>query len=154
MGKSCGFDTFDASLGVASLANECDGDCGLDAMLMMLGRPSSFSTRKELRIEISDYQIERIGESWMQDLMALCQELRQQDLSDGRSGDTNILAVPIAPAPAAAEPAYQFADPKNDVSPDAETFATMRWASKLDGDSNACCLFHSLRCLDTKAQRS
>ena len=78
-GDTCGFEVFYAKLGVATLATVCDGDCGLDVMNMMLGQPPSFLARKELRIEISDYLISRIGDPWMHDLMVSCQELQEED---------------------------------------------------------------------------
>ena len=80
----------------------------------------------------------------MHDIMVTCQELQAEDLTLYRSGETKILAVPTAPAPAVAEPAYQLADPKDVVTPDEETFAAMRWASKLEHDANVLSLLRSL----------
>ena len=54
------FETYYASLGVATLPTVCDGDCALDVTSMMLELPQSFETRKQLRVEISDYLLERM----------------------------------------------------------------------------------------------
>ena len=78
----------------------------------------------------------------MHDLMVACQELREDDLNLYRSGGT--LAVPIAPAPAVAEPADPVADPKDVMTPDEETFAAMRWASRLEDESNVLSLIRAL----------
>ena len=59
---TCNFETLYASLGVACIASAVDGDCGPDVMTMMLGIVPSAPARKDLRIEISDYLITRIGE--------------------------------------------------------------------------------------------
>lgn len=141
---ACGFEIFYAALGVATLASVLDGDCGLDVMTMMLGRPTAFVDRSALRVELSDYLIQRIGEHWMQDLMAVCQELQMETVTLSRSGEAAILAVPIAPAPAVAEPAAQLAVAAPMETPSAETFAAMRWASKLEHDSNVLILIRSL----------
>ena len=66
---ACGFEAFYAALGVAAIATVCDGDCGLDVMCMMLGQKESLASRQALRIEISDYLLERIGETWMHEHM-------------------------------------------------------------------------------------
>jgi len=144
--NACDFDVFYASLGVATLATVCDGDCGLDAMCMMLGQPSCFAARRDLRITISDYLIPRIGEHWMHDVMVACQELLADDVTQARSESSLALAVPVAPAPAVAEPELgeEIADPKDAATPDAKTFAAMRWASKLQDDSHVCNLIRSL----------
>ena len=75
------FDAYYASHGTAALASICDGDCGLDVMAMMLGEPSTREYRSTLRIDISDYLMSRMGEHWMLELMALCQELKQEDVT-------------------------------------------------------------------------
>ena len=102
---TCSFESLYASIGVACVATVVDGDCGLDVMTMMLGIAASFSARKDLRIEISDYLIARIGEPWLHDVMAACQELCQEDVNLYRKGDTQIVAAAIAPPTAVAEPA-------------------------------------------------
>ena len=141
---SCSFEALYASLGVAILASVVDGDCAFDVMTMMLGIPPSWSARKDLRIELSDYLIARIGEPWLHDFMVACQELRQEAVSLYRSGDAKILAAPTAPAPAVADLAVAAAEQKDVVTPDEETFAAMRWASNLDDDSCVLGLIRSL----------
>jgi hypothetical protein len=142
--SSCTFEALYASLGVAIIASVLDGDCAFDVMTMMLGIPPSGSARNDLRADLSDYLIARIGEPWLHDVLAACQELRQEDVSLYRSGDAKILAAPTAPAPAVAESAVAAVEQKEAVAPDEETFAAMRWASKLDDDSCVLALVRSL----------
>ena len=152
-GNTCGFELFYAQLGVATLATVVDGDCGIDVMAMMLGKPTSVAVRNDLRIEISDYLIHRINEPWMQQLMAYCQELDAKDVQLS-SGDDQLPGVssgddqlPIAPPAAVAEPAEELAVMKPEepaVAPDEETFAAMQWVSKLSDDSNVLSLIRSL----------
>ena len=83
----------------------------------------------------------------MHDLMAACQELNKKDVVELWSGDTKFLAVPVAPPSAVAEPAKELPDLNEEdlpVTPDEETFAAMRWASKLGHDSNVLSLIRSL----------
>ena len=104
--SSCSLETLYASLGVSVIASVLDGDCAFDVMTMMLGIPGSFAARKDLRIEVSDYLISRIGEPWMHDIMVACQELRLEDVKLYRSGGVEMVAAPpSAPAPAVADPA-------------------------------------------------
>ena len=138
-GDTCGFEMYYAKLGVATLATVCDGGCGVDVMSMMLGQPSSFASRKELRIEISDYLMSRINEPWMQDLMALCQEVDNDDVILSRSEGAQIVAIPKAPAPAVAEPAIMDV-----VVPDENTIEAMRWASQIQDTQHFLSLVRSL----------
>ena len=85
-GSASTFETFYASFGVAIMGAVLDGDCAFDVMTAMLGIPPSVSARKELRIELSNYLIERMGEPWMHDLMVACQELRADDVRLYSSG--------------------------------------------------------------------
>ena len=110
----------------------------------MLGIPPSSSARMGLRIELSDYFIERVGEPWIHDIMVACQELREEDVSLYRSGNAKILAAPTAPAPAVADPALAAPAVEDVVTPDEETFEAMRWASKLEDDSCVLALIRSL----------
>jgi hypothetical protein len=80
----------------------------------------------------------------MHDLMVACQELEANDLVLYRSEKTNIFGVPTAPAPAVAELADKLAEQTDVVTPDEDTFAAMRWASKLDDDANVLGLIRSL----------
>ena len=86
IGNVCSFEAMYASLGIAVLASVMDGDCAFDVMTMMLGVPSSFSARKDLRTDISDYLISRIQEPWFLDLMVAGQELQWDDVILYRSG--------------------------------------------------------------------
>jgi hypothetical protein len=146
--SSCSFQELYASFGVAIMATSMDGDCAFDVMTIMLGISPSSSARKDLRIELSDYLIERIGEPWLHDVMVACQELRQEDVYLYRSGSPNVLgtpAVPAAPATAVADLVIVAATEQKDVvTPDAETFDAMRWASKLDDDTCVLGLIRSL----------
>ena len=144
-----GFEICYAALGVATIPSICDGDCALDVMTMMLGLPQSFAVRKQLRIDISDYLITRFGEPWMHDVMVVLQELELVDVRAYRSGGgAQMVAAPSA-APmtalvAAAEPVDKSAIDEDLGKPDEESFAAMRWASKLNDDVNVLSL---LRCL-------
>ena len=143
---ACNFETLYASLGVAIMASVLDGNCAFDVMTMMLGIPPSASARNDLRIEISDYLIARIGEPWMHDILVACQELEYEDVQTYRSGDGQIIAAPPAPAPAVADlavPAQAVADLAV-ASPDEETVAAMRWASRLKDDVFVLRLIRSL----------
>jgi hypothetical protein len=115
-------------------------------MTFMLGIPGSFEARKDLRIELSDHLLERIGEPWLHDIMVACQELRLDDLNAYRSGGGKIHAAPTAPAPAVADIVALAAEQEHGLEwkPDEETFAAMRWVSKLDDDSCVLGLIRSL----------
>jgi hypothetical protein len=139
-------ETLYASLGVAIIASVMDGDCALDVMTMMLGIPPSEAARKELRIDISDYLIARIGEPWLHDIMVACQELCAEDLHLYKSLAVGVIAAPTAPAPAVADLAGATAEHKDAVPPDDETIAAMRWSSKLDDDF---CVLSLIRKLPT-----
>jgi hypothetical protein len=80
--------------------------------------------------------------------MVACQELRQEDVQLYRSGDGGVIGAPITPAPAVADIACATAEHKDVdvVAPDEETFAAMRWASKLDDES---CVLGLIRSLPT-----
>ena len=128
------------------MASVVDGDCALDVMTMMLGIPPSAAARKDLRIEISDYLISRIGEPWLHDIMVACQELRREDAQLYRSGNADVtvaMVAPTAPVPAVADLAV-VAPAAEPVTPDEETFAAMRWVSKLDDTSCVLGLIRSL----------
>ena len=70
----------------------------------------------------------------MLDLMVACQELQMEDVILYRSGVVVVIDAPSAPAPAVAAMAIETAEHKVDLVPDEETFAAMRWASKLADD--------------------
>ena len=147
------FETLYASLGVAVLPSVLDGDCAFDVMLMMLGKPSSHAARKELRIDLSDYLLARVGEPWMHDIMAVTQEVDSDDVKKCKLlKQSNLpLAPPAAPAAAVADQVASedaivpLDDAMNaDPLPDAETIAAIRWSSKLTADANVLSLIQSL----------
>ena len=136
---------FYASLGVSTILTVADGDCAFDVMAMILARPTSFETRKTLRVEISDYLLERIDEPWMHDLMEACQELPRTDVAAFRAVENQPPAPPIAPATAVAEEnAKPSSDDMGDSLPDEETLKALQWASRLQDDANVISLFRSL----------
>jgi hypothetical protein len=139
-----GFEVFYAELGVAVRATVVDGDCGLDVMDMMLGRPPSRASRNELRVEISDYLLERIQLPWMHDIMVACQELGAKAAAELASECTLSLALPVDPPSAVAEPAKEPTDQTAERTVDEETFAALRWASGLDQDANVLSLIRAL----------
>ena len=62
-----------------------DGDCGIDVMTRMAGRPQTLEARNQLRQELSQYLMDRIDDPWMMNLMALLQEVREEDVQLIRS---------------------------------------------------------------------
>jgi hypothetical protein len=142
------FELFYTQLGLAVLATVINGDCGFDVMDMMLGRESTLSSRSDVRIAISDYLLTRISEPWMHELMVACQELEQDDVAKLVPGYTgSILALSIGSPSAVAAPVEEVADPAEEhvtVQPDEETFAAIRWVSKLGDDHNVLSLIRSL----------
>ena len=82
----------------------------------------------------------------MHDLMVACAELSQQDLLLSRSLVVGAIVAPSEPAPAVADLAVATAEPTDVVPPDDETFAAMRWSSKLD---DASCVLSLIRSLPT-----
>ena len=103
----------------------------------MLSQPGSYEGRAQLRREISDYLMEHAGESWMRELMLACQELQEEDLEALRQ-----VEPPTAPAAAVAE--GKPAEPMELAMPDEETFAAMRWATRLPHDAAVLGLIRSL----------
>ena len=144
-----------ASIGIAPVPSVVDGDCGLDVMNMMLEQPGSFDARRRLRLEISDYLLDRIREPWLHDLMVACQELPGELVTKARSAWSAGFEAPavVAPArveaPAVAAPAVAEISEEPETSlmlakPDEETYAAMRWASKLGNDQHVLSLIRSL----------
>jgi len=149
------FNALYTSLGIAPLPSVVDGDCGLDVMHMMLEQPGSLQARRRLRIEISDYLLERIRQPWLHDLMVACQELPDELVTQARSAGPAGFEAPAvaAPArlevPAVAAPAIAEISEEPETSlmlarPDEETYAAMRWASQLDSDDNVLSLIRNL----------
>ena len=134
------FETFYASMGICILATVLDGDCAFHVMTMMLGIDTGFESRRELRIELSDYLFDRIGEPWMQDIMASCQEVDWADVHALRAGAADGSVKPIT-APAVAAP---IAAPIAVAEVDEETFAAMRWVTRLDAEDHVLALIEAL----------
>ena len=76
-GDSPGFDAFYVALGIAPVATIADGDCAFDVMVMMLGVSSTLESRTSLRIEISDYLIDRVDDLWMHEFMGRLEEVEK-----------------------------------------------------------------------------
>ena len=66
-------------LGVVVMGTVVDGNCGIDVMLQMEQVPTSPETIDTLRRDLSDYLVERAGQRWMQELLAACQEVTEED---------------------------------------------------------------------------
>ena len=141
--ETCDFETKYATEGVAVIRTVADGDCALDVMTKMLGVPGSLQARTDLRADISDYLMDRIGASWLHDIMVATCELDQEDVDLYRSEDTTSVAANWAPSPTAAQPAPAVAELEV-VIPDEETFSAMRSVSKLKDDSVVLSLILSL----------
>ena len=134
------FETFYASMGICILATVLDGDCAFHVMTMMLGIDTGFESRRDLRIELSNYLLDRIGEPWMHDIMACCQEVELADVHALRASAAGESVKPIT-APAVAAP---IAAPIAVAEVDEETLAAMRWASQLDADVHVLALTEAL----------
>ena len=134
------FNSLYASMGICILSTMMNGDCALHVMTMMLGIDTGFESRRALRIELSDYLFDRIGEPWMQDIMASCQEVEWADVQALRAGAADGSVKPIT-APAVAAP---IAAPIAVVEvADEETLEAMRWASKLTDDNSVLALIEA-----------
>ena len=117
---------------------------------MMLGLPQSLETRNQLRIELSDYLLARMGEQWMLDLLVAAQELDGGDVELYCSYGSRPAAHPTTLAPAVADPpvyAPDTAAPGEEREPGTvteESMDAMRWASRLDQDAIVLALIRSL----------
>ena len=69
-----------------------NGDCGLDTMTLMLGLPHSAQARNDLRVELSDYLLARVGKHWIHDIMVVCQELDAEELRLYKSAPSAFVA--------------------------------------------------------------
>ena len=110
-------------------------------MNLMLGLPQSFEQRKQLREELGDYLLERIGEQWMVELMGTCQELDGDDVA---LCATTAVAAPTGPAAADAAAPHPPEEEGGRVPIDEETLMALRWASGLEDDTNVLALIRSL----------
>ena len=141
------FETLYANLGVAVWPSVLDGDCAFDTMLMMLGKASNTESRKQMRLDISDYLLDRIGEVWIHNIMVATQELDPGDVDKAKLCNKSSqlsLAAPDAPSAAVADKVEDAMVLVADATVDDETFAAMRWATKLTIDDHVLNLIHSL----------
>ena len=135
------FESMYASMGICILSTMLDGGCAFHVMTMMLGIDTGFESRLALRRELSDYLLDRVGEPWMHDIMASCQEVEWADVQALRAGAADGSVKPIT-APAVAAP---IAAPIAVVEVvDEETLEAMRWATKLDADDHVLALIEAL----------
>ena len=117
---------------------------------MMSGLPQSLETRNQLRIELSDYLLARMGEQWMLDLLVAPRELDGEDFELYCSYGSRPAARPTTLAPAVADPpayAPDTAAPGAEHEPEAvaeESMDAMRWASRLVQDASVLALLRSL----------
>ena len=110
-------------LGLALLGTVTDDDCGVDTMCLMLQLPQTAEKRQELRIDLSDYLLERLESPWMQDLMVATCELSHKEVKQARLLHSACAGVandaPLAPinlvSPGAEGPAVAGHDPSGDV---------------------------------------
>ena len=131
---------FYQSRGIALLGSVVDGDCGIDVMNMMLDKPQSMDARTELRIELSDYLMDRVGERWMQDLMVTCEELDANLVKLSRSGcapDVVDLSAVADALPSEVQAVVDAADAPivaHERMPTDEEMEALRWACNLRDD--------------------
>ena len=97
------------SLGQQVIPTVADGDCGIDAMLKIIGEQSTPLARKQLREELADFIVARIQQQWFQELMAACQEVTLEEVKQFRFLEQCVsqgeLVAPSVVAPAVAEAA-------------------------------------------------
>ena len=74
------FAAFYKALGVHYLPTVCDGDCGLDVMCLIMGAERSLHERTSLRVELSDYLLQRLHLPWMIDILSVTCELDPDDV--------------------------------------------------------------------------
>ena len=134
------FQAFYESRGIVLLGSVVDGDCGVDVMNMMLDKPQSLENRTQLRIELSDYLMDRVGSHWMQNLMVLCEELDPDLVKLSRSGcasdviDLTTVADALPPEVQSAVDAVDAAIVVHERIPTEEEMNALRWASNLRDD--------------------
>ena len=95
-------DGYYAGLGVVIISTLADGDCGLDVMLHMEGKPSTFEARKNLRHELADYLVQMIKIDWFQDLMAATQEVTFEEVRELRRMQDAVARGALAQPPGTA----------------------------------------------------
>ena len=83
---------FYSRLGVTVLGTVTNGDCGMEVVCMMAGLGHDEDSRTVLRSQLSDFLLEHLAEPWMQNIMAVCQEIKQEDLETYRGTQFLLLA--------------------------------------------------------------
>ena len=119
-------------LGLVLLGTLTNNDCGLDVMCMMMQEPQTAGARDALRIELSDYLLDRLRKPWMMDMMAAMCEVDAADVALARKCGLLRAAgsEPIdVEEPAVDEPAVAGSDPIA-----ADPRAEMRKAMFPDGE--------------------
>ena len=96
--------------GQVLLPTLCDGDCGIDVMLQMIGDSNLVDNRNNLREELRDYLMERMEVGWMIQLMSACCEVPAAEVA--------ALGINLGAVPAVARVQEQFM-PRNCGSRDA-----------------------------------
>ena len=144
--------TFYASRGVVIIGSVVDGDCGIDVMNMMLDQQQTRSARNKLRDELSDYLMDRAGQSWMQDVLVVCEEISSELVKRSRSDlsaaadlsldgvvdltvDLETVADPVQLELTALMDEVSDAPPVHGRIPTDEEMAAMRWASNIQDDN-------------------
>ena len=79
------FANFYMACGVHYVPTVCDGDCGMDVMCLMLGRPRTKHERTQLRADLSDYLLDSLKYDWMIDILLVTCEIEPEDVNVARS---------------------------------------------------------------------
>ena len=82
---------FYSRLGVTVLGTVTDGDCGIDLMCLMSGLGQTLAYRTALREQLSDFLLKHLTDPWMQDVMAVCQEIKAEELAIYRGTQLSLL---------------------------------------------------------------
>ena len=146
LGVDCDFEALYANHGVAVMPTVTNGDCGLDTMTMMLGIPQPAHARNDLRVELSDYLMARVGDHWMHDIMVACQELGAEEVRLYKSAPSAFV-TPTTVALAVADRAIVPAVVDLAVEPeplDEEACNAISWATKLDDHYTVVALVRAL----------
>ena len=82
---------FYSRLGVTVLGTVTDGDCGIDLMCLMGGLEQNLASRIALREQLSDFLLKHLTDPWMLDIMAVCQEIKAEELAIYRGTQLSLL---------------------------------------------------------------
>ena len=137
---SSAFAAFYKALGVHYLPTVCDGDCGLDVMCLIMGAERSLHERTSLRVELSDYLLQRLHLLWMIDILSVTCELESEDVMLARSDE-----IQVGQELDAFETAVAAIARDDELEPvSEEAMDAMRWASKIEDDCSVLELMRSL----------